>query len=39
MPIYKFNKRNSNMSVEKDFYLGTLFVFLGACPEPHLKLS
>ena len=27
MPIYKFNKHNSSMSVEKDFYLGTLFIF------------
>ena len=27
MPIYKFNNHNSNMSVEKDFYLGTLFIF------------
>ena len=27
MPIYKFNKHNSNVSVEKDFYLGTLFIF------------
>ena len=25
MPIYKFNKHNSNMSVEKKFHLGTLF--------------
>ena len=27
MPIYKFNNHNSNVSVEKNFHLGTLFIF------------
>jgi hypothetical protein len=34
MPIYKFNNHNSNVSVEKDFYLGTLLFFSGLAPNP-----
>ena len=34
MPIYKFNKHNSYLSVEKNFHLGTLLFFSGLAPNP-----